>query len=74
MITYGAVAVVKKKFLKNLNREVGGLVMTTESKVTIKAGNVEISSGLLRSAYLIRIYKENGDRIGDIVSQHTLKK
>ena len=48
--------------------------MTTESKVTIKADNVEITSGLLRTAYLIRIYKENGDRIGDIVSQYTLKK
>lgn len=48
--------------------------MTTQSKVTIKADNVEITSGLLRTAYLIRIYKENGDRIGDIVSQYTLKK
>lgn len=48
--------------------------MTTESKVTIKADNVEITSGLLRTAYLIRIYKENGDRIGDIISQHTLKR
>lgn len=51
--------------------------MTTESKVTIKAGDVEITSGLLRTAYIIRIYKDHGngiDRIGDIVSQHTLKK
>ena len=27
--------------------------MTTQSKVTIKADNVEISSGLLRTAYII---------------------